>query len=427
MSLLWSKPGVKVDAAIQDFLAGDDVILDREFMLYDIEASMVQANSLQRVGILTEEEVSAIHGELDQLAKDFQSGAFVLDATYEDMHSAIEDRLIERLGDVGRKIHTGRSRNDQVLVATRLWLRDQLHTLLEINKEIASVALDRAQAEAMQPIAGFTHLQRAMVSSLGMWWGAWAEGFIDNAVRARDTLNWINANPLGSASGYGVNIALDRHAATAELGFGRTQLIATYAQLSRGKFEIGALDALGAAVLDLRRLSWDLSLYASHEYGYVSLPAQYTTGSSLMPNKRNPDVIELMRATYAAIAAARVEIEQTVSLPSGYHRDLQFTKGAIVHGFHRGMGALKLLPDLLRNLEWNSDRMIGTLDDGLYATDVAVEFSAQGMPFRDAYKKAADPSLWSGRDPHESVAQRTSAGGAGNLQLEVLRERLSAL
>lgn len=427
MALLWQKPGVQVDAAIQEFLAGDDVILDREFMLYDIAASKVQANSLQRAGILDGDEVARIHAELDSLADDFRDGSFVLDARFEDMHSAIEDRLIERLGDTGRKIHAGRSRNDQVLVATRLWLRDQLSTLADINREIASVALDRAEAEAMQPIAGFTHLQRAMVSSLGMWWGAWAEGFIDNAVRAKDTLAWINANPLGSASGYGVNVPFDRHEATAELGFDRTQLIATYAQLSRGKFELGALDALGAAVLDLRRLSWDLSLYASHEYGYVSLPSQYTTGSSLMPNKRNPDVIELMRASYAAIAAARVEIEQTVSLPSGYHRDLQFTKGSIVHGFRRGLGALKLLPDLLRNLEWNGERMVATLDDGLYATDVAVELSAGGMPFRDAYRKAADPSLWSGRDPHQSIEQRTSAGAAGNLQLDVLRGRLQQL
>lgn len=426
-ALLWQKPGVSVDAEIQAFLAGDDVLLDRELMRYDIRASKSQAQSLQELGILTDHELADIDAALTDLDAAFVAGEFILDARYEDMHSAIESYLTERLGDTGRKIHTGRSRNDQVLVASRLWLRDRLQQTARIAIEIAEVALRRAESEAMQPIAGFTHLQRAMVSSLGMWWGAWAEGFIDNTQRALDTLQWINSNPLGSASGYGVNVRFDRDAASERLGFNRTQLIATYAQLSRGKFELAALDALGASVLDLRRLAWDLSLFASHEYGYVKLPAQYTTGSSLMPNKRNPDVIELMRASYAAVAAARVEIEQTVSLPSGYHRDLQFTKGSIIHGFGRGLGALALVPDLLRNLEWNGERMVEVLDDGLYATDVAMEMAAAGTPFRDAYKAAADPSTWSGRTPEASLSARVSPGGAGNLQLETLQARLDNL
>lgn len=426
-NLLWQKPGVTVDRDIQTFLAGDDVVLDREFILYDIEASAAQAHTLHRLEILTDSELGDIKQALSQLSGQLQNGEFVLDERFEDMHSAIESFLIERLGDTGRKIHTGRSRNDQVLVATRLWLRAQLKELQSLCIEIAQVALQRATAEAMQPIAGYTHLQRAMVSSLGMWWGAWAEAFIDNASRAAQTLDWINANPLGSASGYGVNIALDRDAASKHMGFGRTQLVATYAQLSRGKFELGALDALGAAVLDMRRLAWDLSLYASQEYGFVELPSQYTTGSSLMPNKRNPDVIELMRATYASVAAARVEIEQVLSLPSGYHRDLQFTKGAIVHGFGRGLMALRLLPDLLRNLEWNAERLGDAMDDGLYATDVAMELAKQGVPFRDAYQHAADPATWAGRDPESSLTERVSLGSGSNLQLDVLQQRLNGL
>lgn len=425
--LLWQKPGVKVYAEIQSFLAGDDVLLDREFIAYDIEASRAQAQTLTSLNILDAEELKQINATLNSLKSDLDSGAFVLDERFEDMHSAIESYLIDRLGDTGRKIHTGRSRNDQVLVATRLWLRAQLQELMTLCTSIAKVALERAESEAMQPIAGYTHLQRAMVSSLGMWWGAWAEAFIDNATRAAQTVEWINANPLGSASGYGVNIALDRDAASRQMGFGRTQLIATYSQLSRGKYEMAALDALGAAVLDLRRLAWDLSLFASQEYGYVALPSQYTTGSSLMPNKRNPDVIELMRATYASIAAARVEIEQVLSLPSGYHRDLQFTKGAMVHGFGRGMMALRLLPDLLSNLEWQPDKLMAALDEGLYATDVAMDLAKQGVPFRDAYKLAADPQTWHGKGPESSLSERISPGAAGNLQLEVLRARLDQL
>lgn len=425
--LLWQKPGVKIDARIQEFLAGEDVLLDREFFLHDIQASRAHAEGLQRIGILDGDELTALSRELETLAGDFAEGRFVLDSRYEDGHSAIEQRLVERLGDTGKKIHTGRSRNDQVLVATRLWLKERLLRLQVVCVETAEVALARAGAEAMLPLPGYTHLQRAVVSSAGMWWAAWAEGFIDNAQRAVDTLAWVDANPLGSAAGYGVNLPLDREHTTRALGFGRMQVAATYAQISRGKFELGAIDALGMALLDLRRLAWDLSLFTSGEYGFVTLPAEYTTGSSIMPNKRNPDVIELMRATYASVAAARSEIEQLLSLPSGYHRDLQFSKGALVHGFGRGMGALELLPDLLRNLDWNRERIDAALEPSMYATDLAVELAAKGMPFRDAYKQAADPAQWAEGDPVKSLEARSSTGSGGALGLGILRRRLDLL
>jgi argininosuccinate lyase len=425
--LLWQKPGVRVDERIQQFCAGDDVILDREFFAFDIQASAAHAEGLQRIGILSADELEAIQRELGALAADFDAGDFVLDARYEDGHSAIEARLVERLGDTGRRIHTGRSRNDQVLVATRLWLKDRLATLHALCREVAGVALERAAAERDVPLPGYTHLQRAVASSLGMWWAAWAEGFIDNATRARDTLAWVDANPLGSAAGYGVNLPLDRDHTTAALGFGRMQVAATYAQLSRGKFELAATEALASAVLDLRRLAWDLSLFTSAEFGFVALPAQYTTGSSIMPNKRNPDVIELMRASYASVAAGRAEIEHLLSLPSGYHRDLQFSKGAIFHAFGRGLGALSLLPDLLRNLEWNTDAMRAALDPTMYATDLAVDLARDGLPFRDAYRQAADPARWAAGDPAASLAARVSPGAAGDLRLEILHGRLDGL
>ena len=425
--LLWQKPGVKVDARIQRFLAGEDVILDREFFLFDIEASRAHAEGLQQIGILDADEVAGLARELATLADDFRAGRFVLDDKFEDGHSAIEARLIERLGDAGRKIHTGRSRNDQILVATRLWLKDRLARVAALCRESAEVALARADAERALPLPGYTHLQRAVVSSAGMWWAAWAEGFIDDAVRAHDTLHWVDANPLGSAAGYGVNLPLAREHTTQALGFGRLQVSAAYAQLSRGKFEMAAIDALGSALLDLRRLAWDLSLFTSAEFGFVALPAEYTTGSSIMPNKRNPDVIELMRASYASAAAARTEIEQLLSLPSGYHRDLQFSKGAIFHAFGRGLGALELLPDLLRNLEWKPDAMRAALDPSMYATDLAVDLARQGLPFRDAYKQAADPASWAQGDPEASLAARVSPGAAADLRLDELRRRLEAL
>ncbi len=424
--LLWQKSGVKVDADIQGFLAGDDVILDREFMLYDIEASRAHAQGLQRIGVLTAEETNAIDAELQQLANDFAAGDFVLDERYEDMHSAIEARLIERLGETGKKIHTGRSRNDQVLVATRLWLRDRLRQVHALCIEVATIALERARGEKI-PLAGYTHLQRAMVSSTAMWWSAWAEGFIDDAQRAADTYRLVDTNPLGSAAGYGVNLALDRDHVTEALHFGRLQVSPIGAQLSRGKFELAALEALGSAMLDLRRLAWDLSLFTTGEFAFVQLPPQYTTGSSLMPNKRNPDVIELMRASYASVAAAKSEIEHLLSLPSGYHRDLQFSKGAIFHGFGRGLKALTLLPGLLRELRWNEANMAQALEPSMYATDLAIELARDGLPFRDAYREAANPERWAERDPQASLDARVSPGGHGDLRLDTLQARLDAL
>ena len=427
--LLWQKPGVAVDAQIQTFLAGDDVILDREFFLHDIAASAAHAQGLQHIGILSADELAGLLRELDVLAQDFREGRFVLDTQYEDGHSAIEARLTERLGDAGRKIHTGRSRNDQILVATRLWLKEKLLRVAGLSTDVAKIALDRAQAEKDLPIPGYTHIQRAVVSSAGMWWAGWAEAFIDNAIRARDTHALVDANPLGTAAGYGVNLPLDRAHTTAALGFARMQVSPIYAQLSRGKYEIAVLEAIAAAMLDVRRLAWDLSLFTTAEFDFVKLPGEYTTGSSIMPNKRNPDVVELLRASYASVAAARTEIEQLLSLPSGYQRDLQFSKGSIFHGVRHGLMALELVPDLLTRLEWNEPKMRVAIEPAMYATDVAIEQAAAGVPFRDAYRAAAETaaSAGQGRTPEGSLAQRTSPGAGHDLRLDELHDRLGRL
>jgi len=424
--LLWQKEGVAVDARIMRFLAADDVVLDREFFAHDIEASKVHVEGLARIGVIEANEATALIRELDALNDDFAQGRFMLDERSEDGHSAIEARLVDRLGDTGRKVHTGRSRNDQILVATRLWLKAKLKMLSTTCRSIAKTCLERAEREAL-PMPGYTHLQRAVVSSTALWFAGFSEAFIDNGVRARDTLAWIDANPLGTAAGYGVNLALDREHASAALGFARMQINPVYAQLSRGKFEIGALDAVCSAVLDLRRLAWDLSLFTTAEFGFVRLPAEYTTGSSIMPNKRNPDVVELMRATYATVSAARMEVEQLLSLPSGYQRDLQFSKGPIVRGFARGLAALELLPDLLARLEWDPARMRAAIEPSMYATDVAIEQARAGVPFREAYRRAAGEPTNAGKDrtPEASLAARVSPGAAGDLRLDELRERLA--
>jgi len=233
--LLWQKAGVETDVRIMRFLAGNDVLLDREFFLHDIAASKAHVEGLARIGVVSAVEAAALARELDALAEDFRAGAFVLDERYEDGHSAIEARLTERLGDAGRRVHTGRSRNDQILVATRLWLKEKLGALASHCRAIAGACLERASQPAL-PLPGYTHLQRAVVSSTAMWFAGFAEAFIDNTQRARQTLDWSDANPLGTAAGYGVNLPLDRDHTTAVLGFSRMQLSPIYAQLSRGKF-----------------------------------------------------------------------------------------------------------------------------------------------------------------------------------------------
>ena len=426
--LLWQKSDSRVDAKVMRFLAGDDVLLDREFFLHDIRASKAHVEGLANIGVLDADEAIALKRELDVLADDFRDGAFVLDGRFEDGHSAIEARLTERLGDTGRRVHTGRSRNDQILVATRLWLKEKLDALQAHCSAIGQVCLNRAAAESL-PMPGYTHLQRAVVSSTSMWWAGFAEAFIDDAWRAKQTREWIDANPLGSAAGYGVNLKLDRDHTTRALGFARMQVSATYAQLSRGKFEMAALEAIGSALLDVRRLAWDLSLFTTAEFGFVSLPPEYTTGSSIMPNKRNPDVIELLRASYASVAAARTEVEQLLWLPSGYQGDLQFSKGGIFHGVHRGLMAMELMPDLLARMRWKEAAMRAAIEPAMFATDVAIEQAAAGVPFRDAYLAAASdtPSTGRGRTPEQSLAARTSPGAHGDLRLDELRARLAML
>ncbi|MDI3261674.1 MAG: argininosuccinate lyase [Fulvimonas sp.] len=425
---LWQKDGVCIDEGIMRFLAGDDVLLDREFFLHDIAASKAHVEGLANIGVVSADEAAALARELDALAEDFRAGRFMLDEHYEDGHSAIEARLTERLGDTGRRVHTGRSRNDQILVATRLWLKERLEALETHCRAIAQVCLDRAAQPAL-PLPGYTHLQRAVVSSTAMWFAGFAEGFIDDALRARQTRAWIDANPLGTAAGYGVNLPLDREHVTAALGFARMQVSPVCAQLSRGKFELAALEALSSAMLDLRRLAWDLSLFTTAEFGFVALPAEYTTGSSIMPNKRNPDVVELLRASYAPVAGARTAIEQLLSLPSGYQRDLQFSKGALVAGMRHGLMALALVPDLLARMSWNEAAMRAAIEPSMYATDVAIEQAAAGVPFRDAYRAAAQAaaSAGAGRTPEASLAARVSPGAAADLRLDELRARLGRL
>lgn len=424
--VVWKKGDTQIDERVMRFLAGEDIVLDRELFPYDIRATKAHVAGLASIGILEAGENQSLAAALDTLADAFHAGDFVLDERYEDGHSAIEHWLTEHLGDTGRKVHTGRSRNDQVLVAMRLYLLDRLTEITSQCLALAETCLQRAEDEGGMPMPGYTHLQRAVVSSTGMWFAGLAEAFIDDAELASFTRAWLDTNPLGTAAGYGVNLALDRDLTTQELGLARMQVNPIYAQNSRGKFELQAVASVAQAMLDIRRLAWDLSLFTSAEFDFVELPDRFTTGSSIMPNKRNPDVVELLRAGYAVVQGALAELQSILALPSGYHRDLQGTKGPTLRAMRFAREALELARELVAGVQFRPDRMAEKIEPAMYATDVAMELVQDGAPFRDAYQQALeDEKKLASRKPAESLAARKSPGAAGALCLDVLRARLA--
>lgn len=425
MTLLWQKDDTAVDPRIQRFLAGEDVLADRALFPFDIEATKAHARGLARISVMTAPDAEKIAVSLDALATAFKDGTFVLDHRWEDGHSAIEDVLTRELGELGRRVHTGRSRNDQVQVATRLYMRDRLVQSSSLTHAIAEALLDRAEKDGALPMPGYTHLQRAVPSSVGLWLAAFAESFLDDAVLLRKTAAWLDTCPLGTAAGYGVNLPLDRKGVAKELGFSRLQVNPMYAQNSRGKHELAVLSAVGQAMLDVRRLAWDLSLFTSAEFGFVRLPSIFMTGSSIMPNKRNPDVVELLRAAYARGLGAQVEISSVLGLPSGYHRDLQATKAPFVAATDHALGALALVPRLVSDLELVPERMRAAIDAEMFATDRAMELAVGGVPFRDAYQDVARQKIAEARTPEESLKARVSPGACADLQLDELRARLA--
>ena len=423
---LWqSDADAQIDQTIMEFMAGEDIVLDRELFPFDIRATAAHVRGLERIDILSSDESANLCALLDELLQEFTAGNFILDERFEDGHSAIEAFLTERAGKLGARVHTGRSRNDQVAVATRLFMKDCLHQAIELNAEIALSFLSLAELHATVPMPGYTHLQRAVPSSVGLWMGSFAEAFTDNLAFARRVLELIDCSPLGTAAGYGVNLPLDRDFVAAELGFGRIQVNPMYAQNSRGKYEIMVLQALLHSMQDVRRLAWDLSLFTTSEFDFVSLPEQYTTGSSMMPNKSNPDVVELLRGRAATIEAAIVEIQATLSLPSGYQRDLQLTKAPLIRGTGSALQALAIVPGLVNGLEFKQENMLAAITPEMFATDSALTNAVAGVPFREAYLMAKQNMDEKAQpDVQESLARRISPGACGDLQLDLIRLRL---
>lgn len=422
---IWQKKHTTVDESMMSFMAGEDVILDRELIQYDIVASKAHVLGLRSINILNSEESSLLIEQLDLLSVAFVKGEFSLDSRFEDCHSAIEYWLVEKLGELGKKVHTGRSRNDQILVATRLYLKSSINTVIEKCKNSAQACLLQAGKGKDQVMPGYTHLQQAVPSSVGMWFAGFAESFIDNLIGLNAVLELVDTNPLGTAAGYGVNLPLDRELTTKELNFSRMQINPIYAQNSRGKFEMAALNAMSLCMLDIRRYCWDISLFTTQEFAMVQLPDKMMTGSSIMPNKNNPDLVELMRASYAVVQSASLELQSLLSLPSGYQRDLQLTKGPMLRAIRKTIDTLSLFPALIEGTQFIAESCENKIDAPMHATDLAIELSAQGVPFRTAYQQVANSyDDLEQREPIDSLNARISSGGCANLLLDEISQRL---
>jgi argininosuccinate lyase len=422
---LWDKGGV-TDAEMMRYTARDDWRLDERLLAYDLTATLAHVRGLARIGVLGEDELARMETALAELRARAERGELRLGPEHEDGHSAIEALLVERLGDLGKKVHTGRSRNDQVLTALRLYERDALDHVAEAARAGALALLDLAEAHALAPMPGYTHLQRAVPSSVGLWLGAVAEGLADGIDVVRAVRALVDRSPLGAAAGYGVNLPLDRAGVARELGFASVADNPLASQSSRGIVEAMLLAACWQLLAVVRRFAWDVSLYTTSEFGFVALDEALTTGSSIMPNKRNPDVAELMRAGAAVVQGALGELQSVVALPSGYHRDHQLTKAPLFRGLDETLATLRIVPRLAAGMRFDTARMRAAVSPECFATDRAVELAARGVPFREAYRRvAAEAASLTPGDPEASLRARVSPGAPGALGLAALRARLT--
>ena len=390
MSRLWDK-GAPLDARVLAFTAGEDHALDERLVAYDVRASIAHAQMLAEVRLLSKEDLELIRDGLSALGAAHARGEWRIPLEQEDGQTALETRLTERIGEAGARIHLGRSRNDQVLAAIRLYLRDVVAEISAAADAVADALVALAARQADVALPGYTHMQQAMPSSVDWWARGFAAEIRDDAEGIRQTLRRIDRNPLGSAAGYGTpNLPVSREATRARLGFADVQEPVTAVQLSRGKAESQLLFEITLLMQDLGRLAADVLLFYTREFAFVELPASMTTGSSIMPQKRNPDACELIRGRSATALACLVEALGVCSrLPSGYHRDLQLLKAPLFRGIDVCAQVLSILPPALEGLRFRPENI--RLEPGIAAAARANELVVrERLPFRDAYRKVAD-------------------------------------
>ncbi|MDA0706267.1 MAG: argininosuccinate lyase [Proteobacteria bacterium] len=390
MSRLWDK-GLPLDERVLRYTAGEDHLLDVRLVHYDVLGSIAHVEMLAETGLLSDADSAAICAGLRQLAAEFAAGDWAISLEDEDAHTALESRLIANIGTAGARMHLGRSRNDQVLTALRLYLRDAAVDLTERIENLRASLQGLSQCQGKVPLPGYTHMQHAMPSSVALWCGGFDEAFADIVAGLQAVQRRVNKNPLGSAAGYGTPaLPLDRDLTTRKLGFDVTQNPVTAVQLSRGKAESALLFEITLLTQDLGRMASDLLLFYTQEFTYIALPAEVTTGSSIMPQKRNPDVLELIRAASATTQACLDEsLLITAKLPSGYQRDLQRLKAPLFRGIDLAIESVDIMAYVLDGVRFIAENI--RLDPGIYAAEEANRIvREEGVPFRDAYRRVAE-------------------------------------
>lgn len=392
MSRLWDK-GKGTDDLVLRYTVGDDHLLDARLVPFDVRASTAHARMLAQQGYLKSDEAELLATTLAALADDHAAGKWSISMQEEDVHTALEGRLTERLGELGKKIHLGRSRNDQVLVALRLYLREVCDELDQAARRVVEELSALSLRHHGMPLPGYTHQQRAMPSSVSAWASAWASEILDDAAALQGVRRRLGRNPLGSAAGYGTpGVNLDREATTEALGFDEVHEPVTAVQVSRGKAEAELIFQMTLLMQDLGRLASDLCLFATAEFGFVKLPFAFTTGSSIMPQKRNPDVFELVRARSAQLPGDLHQVlALTAKMTSGYHRDLQLVKPPLFRSIDSTLETLEVMAHALPELSFDESRVTEAMDPELDATEEAYRLvTEEGMSFRDAYRTVAE-------------------------------------
>ena len=435
MSTLWSK-GIQATDLVEDFTVGNDRILDMRMARYDVIGSKAHIRMLESIGLLTAEELGTLTDALDRILGEINAGEFVLEDDVEDIHSQVELILTRRLGDIGKKIHSGRSRNDQVLTDVKLFLKDEVLTLRNEVLQLFYTLQNLSEMHKDVLLPGYTHGQVAMPSSFGLWFGAYAEALADDMYMLHGAFNVTDQNPLGSAAGYGSSFPLDRQMTTDLLDFGSLDYNVVAAQLSRGKTERAVASAMGAIALTLNKFASDCCMYMSPNYGFIRFPDELTTGSSIMPHKKNPDVWEIMRGNCNRIISTETQISMLCSnMPHGYHREFQLLKDILFPALELMHKCLYMADYMLKHINVKEGILDAPIYDYLFTVEEVNRRTLEGMPFRDAYRSVG-VEVNEGRFRYQGASEKnngqltpadlnhTSLGSLGNLCTEQIRKKM---
>ena len=436
MSTLWSK-GTQATELVDSFTVGNDRVLDLRLARYDVLGSKAHIRMLESIGLLTSEELETLTEGLDLILGEIENGDFVLEADVEDIHSQVELLLTRRLGDIGKKIHSGRSRNDQVLVDLKLFLKDEVLKLRDEVLALFSTLQKLSEEHKNILLPGYTHGQVAMPSSFGLWFGAYAEALADDMYMLRGAYNVTDQNPLGSAAGYGSSFPLNRQMTTDLLGFASLDYNVVASQLSRGKAERAVASAMGAVALTLNKFAADCCMYMSPNYGFIKFPDELTTGSSIMPHKKNPDVWEIMRGNCNRVMTCENEISMICSnMPHGYHRDFQLLKDVLFPTLETMHNCLQMADYMLQHIIVKENILDAPIYDYLFTVEEVNRRTLDGMPFRDAYKTVGI-EVNEGRFKYQGATQKTngqlspsdlnhtSIGSLGNLCNDLIAAKMT--